>query len=121
MDLSIEYRSNSHLPDNNLETFSLLWLDAAVDTSEENREAQKQLRSTINYVTTFDNENHCKEYMQSLSIYDRVVLIVSGRLGKTIVPRIHDMRQLSSIYVYCLHKERNEEWAQNFVKVFRYC
>jgi hypothetical protein len=109
---------NTH--DNNLETFGLLWLDATVNTSEENREAQQQLRSTINHIATFEDPNLCQQYIRSVCLQDRLVLIVSGRLGQEVVSRIHQVRQLSSIYVYCMDKERNEKWAKNFSKVSRF-
>jgi hypothetical protein len=106
--------------DDNLETFGLLWLDAAVNSSEENRQAQQQLRATINHVITFEDANRCQQYIRSICAHDRLVLIVSGQLGQEVVPSIHQMRQLSSIYVYCMNKERNEKWAKNFTKVSRF-
>ncbi|CAF1196393.1 unnamed protein product [Rotaria sordida] len=44
-------------------------------------------------------------------------MIVSGRLGREIVPSIHKLRQVISIYVYCMDKRSNEQWAGNFEKV----
>ncbi|CAF5088812.1 unnamed protein product, partial [Rotaria sp. Silwood1] len=44
-------------------------------------------------------------------------MVVSGRLGQAIVPSIHKIRQIISIYVYCIDKERNKQWAVNFPKV----
>jgi len=102
---------------NNLETFSLLWLDAAVDTREENRQAQIQLRNIINHLKTFDDENDCQRYILSISPQDRIVLIVSGRLGQIIVPRLHQLRQIISIYIYCTNKQANEQWSKQFTKV----
>jgi hypothetical protein len=96
------YDNDYHAHDNNLETFALLRLDAAVNTSEENREAQQQLRSTINHVTTFENASLCEQYIRSVCLHDRLVLIVSGKLGQEVVPYIHQVRQLSSINVYCI-------------------
>ncbi len=106
--------------DDNLETFSLLWLDASVNSSEENRCAQKHLRSTINYLKTFEDAKQCQEYIEKISSYDRLILIVSGQLGQEIVPHIHHFRQVSSIYVYCRDKQRNEQWAKNFPKVTKF-
>ena len=106
-----------NMQDDNLESFGLLWLDAAVNSSEENREAQHELRSAINHVVTFEDPNLCQQYIRSVCPQDRLVLIVSGRLGQEVVSRIHQLRQLSSIYVYCMDKERNEQWAKNFTKV----
>ena len=115
--MAIAYKDDDNMYKNNLETFGLLWLDAEVYTSEENRAAQKQIRASINHVTTFEETNHCVQYICSVDPHDRLVLIVSGRLGQEIAPRIHQLRQLSSIYVYCFDKERHEKWARDFAKV----
>ncbi|CAF3945779.1 unnamed protein product, partial [Rotaria sp. Silwood1] len=44
-------------------------------------------------------------------------MIVSGRLGQEIVPSIHKLRQVISIYVYCMDKEVNRKWVDKFAKV----
>ncbi|CAF4418969.1 unnamed protein product, partial [Rotaria magnacalcarata] len=81
----------------NLETFYLICLDAAVNVTDENIESQKLLRASINYLEIFDNDEKCENHIQSLSVHDRVVLVVSGRFGQFIVPRIHSLRQLSAV------------------------
>ena len=101
----------------NLETFFLLWLDASVNSSSENVDAQQQLRSSIHFLKTFEQANECEQYIGSVSKHDRIVLIVSGRLGETVVPRIHQLRQLAAVYVYCQDKKRNGQWADQFKKV----
>jgi hypothetical protein len=101
----------------NLESFALLWLDAHVDTDKENRRAQKQLRNIINHLKTFDDEFRCEQYISTISPHDRVILIVSGRLGRTIIPRIHHLRHIISIYIYCRDKQAHEQWSQHFKKV----
>ncbi len=107
----------SYSQDENLETFSLVWLDAQVNTTEDNRQAQLKLRQIINYFRTFDDQHQCQEYILSLSAQDRLILIVSGRLGRELVPRIYHLRQLSSIYVYCQNKTENIKWAKEFREV----
>lgn len=102
----------------NLESFALLWLDAQVDSSRENQEAQKQLRNIINHLKTFNDEFQCEQYISTISPQDRVVLIVSGQLGRTIVPRIHHFRHIISIYIYCRDKQTHEKWSQHFKKYF---
>ncbi|CAF0950493.1 unnamed protein product [Rotaria sp. Silwood1] len=101
----------------NLETFSLLWLDAEVNTKEENRRAQKRLRSIINYLKIFQDQNECQQYIKSCSEQDRIVLISSGRLGKELIPQIHDLRQLSDVYIYCWDKKAYKHWAKQFSKI----
>ncbi|CAF4869195.1 unnamed protein product, partial [Rotaria sp. Silwood2] len=44
-------------------------------------------------------------------------MIVSGQLGKEIVPAVQNLQQVTSIYVYCMNKEINEQWANRFAKV----
>lgn len=99
-------------------TYSILWLDASANSSNDNRQAQNQLRSIINHLKTFDDEHQFQEYIQTVSSHIRLVLIVNGRLGRSVVPRIHDNSQIVSIYVYCMDKKRNEQWAQNYSKVY---
>ncbi len=109
--------SNTTQEDGNLETYCLIWLDASVNESQENIEAQKQLRTSINHLITFEDDQRCLQYIQSVSKDDRIILIVSGRLGQIIVPKIVKYRHIASIYVYCMNKKANEQWAKNFNKV----
>jgi len=110
---------NVSASDDNLETFSLLWLDASVNTTEDNLRAQDKLRTTINQLKIFENSGECEQYIKSVSVEDRIVLIVSGQLGREIVPRIHPLEQLLSIYVYCQDQKLNEQWSSQYSKVMR--
>jgi hypothetical protein len=103
--------------DENLESLSLIWLDADVDTSRENLDVQKRLRSTINYLKTFHDATACENHIRSVPDGDRMLFIVSGGLGREIVPRIHKLRQILAIYVFCYDRKKHEEWTQHFTKV----
>ena len=105
------------ISDHNLETFSIFWLDAKVNTTEDNRNTQLKLREIINHLKTFDDQDECYQRILSLSTQDRLILIVSGRCGRQLVPQIHHLRQVSSIYVYCMDKKANELWAKDFIKI----
>jgi hypothetical protein len=105
--------------DKSLTTYPLIWLDSLVNTSEENIDGQKLIRSSIDHLKTFEYMNKCEEYIRSISSDERIILIVSGRLCREITPRIHQLRQISSIYVYCLDKSANEQWAKQYKKVKR--
>jgi len=96
------------IPNDNLETFSIFWLDKQVNATEDNRNTQLKLREIINHLKTFDDLGECYQRILSLSTQDRLVLIVSGRCGRQLVPQIHHLRQVSSIYVYCMDKKANE-------------
>ncbi len=95
----------------------MIWLDASVNSSEENIKAQQQLRSSINHLLIFADDHQCLQYIDSIPKDDRIVLIVSGKLGRIVVPKIVQLRQIISIYVYCMDKKANEQWSQKFSKV----
>jgi protein gp37 len=101
----------------NLETYCLIWLDVSVNNSQENIQAQQQLRTSINHLITFEDYQQCLQYIEFVPKDDRIILIVSGRLGQIIVPKIVKYRQVTSIYVYCMDKKANEQWAKQFKKV----
>jgi len=100
----------------NLETFSLLWLDANVHKTDDNIKSQRKLREAINFLQIFDQVDQCEENIRKIE-YEKVVFIVSGRLGREIVPRLHDLPQLNSVYVYCLDRIGNKQWADKYSKV----
>jgi hypothetical protein len=102
--------------DINYETYSLIWLDASIN-SEENLAAQKQLRSSINYLRKFDKLDECEKYIRSVSSNDRIVLIISGHFGQQLIPEIYHLRQVSSIYIYCTDKEFHQRWSKKYPKV----
>jgi hypothetical protein len=101
----------------NLEIFSLVWLDPSINNSEENRETQQRLRTIINHLETFEDSTRCEDYIRSVSTHDRIVIIVSGTSGRILIPRIHSLRQLCSIYVYCMNRKTNQQWTKNYTKV----
>ncbi|CAF3984169.1 unnamed protein product [Rotaria sordida] len=109
--------SSSNNP--NLELITLIWLDNMVDATQGNREIQDKLRSIVNYLRTFDNCKQCEDYIRSTidDKQDKIILIVSGRLGQDIIEHIHDLKQVISIFVYCFDKEKNELWAKKYKKV----
>jgi hypothetical protein len=119
--MSFENSKVSPSHDDNLETFSLLWLDQKVNATEENKQGQCELRLIINQLKTFDDPNQCHQYILSHSQQDRIILIVNGSCGRQLVPQIHHLRQISSIYIYCMDVQGNKQWATNFPKVKHIC
>ncbi|CAF3858543.1 unnamed protein product [Rotaria sp. Silwood1] len=98
-----------------LEIFCLVWLDSGL-SSKDGRETEQKLRSIINHLKKFQDVEQCRNYVNERSSKERVVMVVSGQLGRKIVPTIHSLRQVISIYVYCFDKKRNEEWACKYAK-----
>lgn len=84
----------------NLEIFSLIWLDLSDNEIHKNFDFQQQLRTIINYLKLFEHIDDCEQYVQSLSKDDRIVMLVHEKLAKEILERIHELRQIVSIYIY---------------------
>jgi hypothetical protein len=100
------------------EEFSLFWLDEGVN-NDENQRIQKELQPIVDRLRTFTDLSMCEQCIQSLAQDKRCVLVVSGRLGLRMVPQIHHLQQVPAIYVYCMNKESNEQWALQYPKVGR--
>lgn len=101
----------------NDEPYSLVWLDGSVNSSAENRNVQEQLRRLFDHFHTCESTSDCLQYIRNHAKQYQIILIVSGRLGREIVPRIHRYSHVICIYVYCMDKEKNERWARNYSKV----
>ena len=115
--MSLNTTTASGLHKINLETFSLVWLDITINNSKENRHTQQELRSVINHLRTFENSSECEEYIRSIPHDDRIIIIVSGVSGRQLIPRIHNLPQVCSVYVYCMQRKTNEKWTKDFTKV----
>ncbi|CAF3409601.1 unnamed protein product [Rotaria socialis] len=104
----------------NLETFRILWLDALINNNE-NKAAQKQLRTVINHVKTFEDPVDFLHGVRHSTQTDRLVVIVSGRFSHHVIPKIHPLIQVISIYIYCMNKSHYEQHTQSYNKVKAIC
>ncbi|CAF3774854.1 unnamed protein product, partial [Rotaria sp. Silwood1] len=107
---------HTNTDDMRLEIFCLIWLDTNANATEI-RDTEQRLRSIINHLKKFKDVEQCQKYIEERSQKDRLGMLVSGQFVREIVPVIHQLRQVISIYVYCFDKKRNEKWACKFAKV----
>ena len=105
-----------HGNDSHLEIFSLIWLDDNVNI-QMNEDVQEKLRAIINHIKKFHDAEECKTYIKQTSTQDRLILIVNGHLSRQILPSIHQLRQVSAVYIYSDDIESDEKWACEFAKV----
>jgi len=116
MDENVFLENEYHKKENNLELFSIIWLDSNLNIND-NRKTDEKLRLIINHLNKFQDIQQCQRYIEQRSIDDRLIIIVNGIQGQQMVPRIHHLRQVSSIYVYCIDKYYHQQWTQQFYKV----
>jgi tetratricopeptide (TPR) repeat protein len=48
---------------------------------------------------------------------EKACMIISGALGQHIVPRVHTMSQVDSIFIFCGNKKYHEQWAKDWPKI----
>ncbi|CAF1281675.1 unnamed protein product [Didymodactylos carnosus] len=98
-------------PQDLLQNFLLLWLDAKLDESNPDfRHSITQLRRTVDTIETFRDSAECLEYISNFED-EKAFLIVSGDLTDKIVPRIHGIPQIYAIYIFCRKQSKYEQWA----------
>jgi tetratricopeptide (TPR) repeat protein len=96
----------------------LIWLDHNIDEKHNNncRNAIKQFRRVINNIYTFTECDPCVTFLSEIN-EEKVCIIVSGSLGQQIVPKIHSMSQLDSIFIFCDHRKHYKRWAKKWLKI----
>jgi hypothetical protein len=97
----------------------LIWLD---DNIDENNEACQhtiiQLRRVINAVNTFTDVDRCIDFLTDHSD-EKAFMIISGSLCRDIVPVIHEIGQLHSIFIFCENTVKKELGrTRSFVYVY---
>ncbi|CAF4185219.1 unnamed protein product, partial [Adineta steineri] len=72
-----------------------------------------KLRQVVNTVETFTDVNKCLNSIND----EKIFMILSGRLGQTIISHIHNIFSLHSIYIFCSNKTQHEQWTQQWYKI----
>ncbi|CAM2726219.1 unnamed protein product [Rotaria socialis] len=98
-----------------LSFFHLIWLRPYADKILQQTEI-KLLKLFPISLKTFEDSNECETFIRQESS-SQTMLIVSGQLGREIVPKMHDLSNIMAIFVYSINKQANEEWTKNYKKV----
>ncbi|CAF1430855.1 unnamed protein product [Adineta steineri] len=95
----------------------VIWLDSNID--ETNNDCQNtitKLRRAVNDINTYTNGDQCHEFIQTI-VDKRICMIVSGSLEQHIVPRVHNMSQIDSIFIFCNNRKHHEQWTKDWPKI----
>ena len=100
-----------------LRDFLLVWLDANFnESSADFKTALKYLRQVVASIEIFTDAEECAKFLDQIK-KEKVFMIVSGSLGRQVVPEIESKPQLEAIYVFCGNKAAHEQWANKISKV----
>ncbi|CAF4670595.1 unnamed protein product, partial [Rotaria sp. Silwood2] len=108
--------TNNNASEYNLENFVIIWMDNNVNQSYDTRQTKVQLRSIVNFLKIFDNSNEGISYIEKIQM-EKIFLIISGTLGENVIPRIHHLSQIESIYIFCFDQDKHKLWTQKYNKV----
>ena len=95
----------------------LIWLDSNIDKN--NSDCQNtiaHLRRVVNAVNIFTDGDECTQFLQDMG-NEKACMIISGALGQHMMPRVHDLSQTDSIFIFCGNKIYHEEWAKKWPKI----
>jgi hypothetical protein len=100
-----------------MQSVLLTWLDTNMDdNNEDSRNMVTQLRCAINTVNTFTDADQCIDFLTDIH-NEKVFLIISGTLCQNVVPLIHDVAQLHTIFIFRQTKARHEQWSKKWPKI----
>ncbi|CAF1353000.1 unnamed protein product [Adineta steineri] len=108
---------NRHINMQRMQNVLVIWLDSNMD--DDNADCSntiKQLESVVNNINTFTDGDQCFEFIQTI-INNKVCMVVSESFGKHIVPRVHDMSQIDSIFIIYNSQDWDKQWAKEWPKI----
>ena len=113
----IDQTSDTLLSISHVNNLYVLWLDANVNESDENKATQEKLKELFpNRFEPFENSDDAIDYMKHKQ-NDQFLLITSGKIGEQIVPKINDYSYVTFIIIYCMSKQAHEQLASKYEKV----
>ncbi len=103
----------------NLESHQLIFFDKNANNIEQQHETLftlEELRKIVNYTKFINNVDEVLQHIEQTKD-TTTFLVCSGSLGQIIVPQIHDLNNIQSIYVYCHNKQYYKQWSEDYYKV----
>ncbi|UJR29707.1 hypothetical protein I4U23_017256 [Adineta vaga] len=78
-----------------------------------------KLREIVNFLRTFNDCISCECWLQQrqTNSTDKIILIISNELGRELIPKIHHLSQIISIYIFDMVKNNNSNWSNTFQKI----
>jgi hypothetical protein len=66
---------------------------------------------------SFSEASTVPEAMSLINSTVRSVLLISGSMGRYLVPRIHSLRNVRTIIIFCYDVESHREWTTKYDKI----
>lgn len=92
----------------------VIWLDADVDVDQTQAQSQhiiSQMKHLVNYIQIFMQLDECIDFLTETD-QNKAFLITTNSIDQQILSLIHDVPQLSKIYMMCNYKINEEQWSK---------
>jgi tetratricopeptide (TPR) repeat protein len=95
----------------------LIWLDTNIHNKiEDCPNTVTQLCQTVNIIHKFTDVDPCIDFLTD-SYNEKVIMVISRPLCQEMMPLIHDIAQLHTIFVTCSNENIHEQWAKEWPKI----
>jgi tetratricopeptide (TPR) repeat protein len=109
----IETLSPKRRPPRLTETFRLIWLDSQFNETIKDK---RQLACLFDSIEKFFDPDQCVDFLTNIKL-QKVLMIISHVFSEQIVPLVHDIPQLDSIFVFCCETINDQLWSNDYRKV----
>ncbi|CAF1336708.1 unnamed protein product [Adineta steineri] len=114
---SKDANANRRINMQRMQNVLLIWLDHNINNNNADRNNTiKQLKRIVNNINTFTDGEECVDFIKTI-INNKICMIVSGALGEHIVPHVHDMSQVDTIFIFCNNQEWHKQWTKEWSKI----
>ena len=100
-----------------LQNYLLVWVDAKIKQSTSDfRHSLQQLRAVVSDFNVFTEAEACVHFLQSVKD-EKAFVITSGAMGQALLPQIHSMTQVDTIFIFCGDRARHKPWSRQWSKI----
>ena len=100
-----------------LQDFRLVWVDGNFNESDGDcQNTLQQLRTILSNVQVFTESSTCVDFLRDIS-QEKVFVIISDDMVKDLVPQLHSMPQVNTIYISRNNPESDRTWIKEWPKI----
>ncbi|CAF1641165.1 unnamed protein product, partial [Rotaria sordida] len=95
----------------NKEETTLIWCDKNIDIHDDTKKTAELLQQVNDYILICSNLDTCLEYINQIKT-EKVFLILSGQSADEMIDKVHDYKQVDSIYIFCINNIKYEHYLK---------
>lgn len=100
-----------------IENICVFWLaESHKDEDQEHAESISRLHRIVGSVQTFSDPDELADFATEIKD-QKLFVIISTAFAEYIVPLLHDLPQIDSIYILCHERTEHDQWTLQYRKV----